>query len=271
VRSKTAENKYNAESEMQSKSFCDSRNWNNWSSSGERGSVSELREMTIPTGGAISVNGLQNGGVAVEGEDRTDVLIRACVQSRGKTDEAAKSSASRIKINMSGTIKAENPNVDHDWSVSYEIHVPRSTNLNLAVQNGGISIVRVDGSAEFEAINGGVFLRDVSGSFKGKALNGGLFVRLSGTGWKGSGLDVVSTNGGVNIDMPEKYAAHIEIGTLYGRFASDFPGLKLEGIDSSEKRNNVIKTDINGGGPTVRLVTSNGGVRIGTAKSGENE
>ena len=251
-------------------SFCDSNNWNNWSAD-KPPSISELREVTIPPDGTLTVDGLRNGGIWVKGEERSDILVRACVQSRGKTIESAKRLASGIRINTSGTIKAENPDVDSDWSVSFDIRVPRSTNVDLTVENGGISITRVDGLAKFEVTNGGVFLNDVSGSFKGRTLNGGLFVRLSGTGWKGSGLDVISTNGGVNIDMPEKYAAHVEIGTLNGRFDSDFPGLKLAGIDGSEKQQiKVVKTDINGGGPTVRLVTSNGGVRIGTAKRGRS-
>ena len=106
--------------------FCTSNNWSN----GDRVSFNELREMTVVSTGSLNVDGRQNGGVGVKGEDRSDVLIRACVQAWGKTDDVAKSLAANVRIGTAGSVKAENSDSDNNWSVSYEIRVPRSTNLN---------------------------------------------------------------------------------------------------------------------------------------------
>jgi hypothetical protein len=115
--------------------FCSSENW-----SGDNVSYRDLREMTIPATGSVDVNAGQNGGINVRGEERSDVLVRACVQAWGPTEAEAKSRVSAVIINTAGTIKADSPAGDKNWSVSYQILVPRSTNLRLAAHNGGIAI-----------------------------------------------------------------------------------------------------------------------------------
>ncbi len=247
---------------VSAKGFCDNDNWSN----GDNVTFKELREMTAPAVGTITVDGRQNGGISVRGENRSDVLIRACVQTWGKTDDAAKSIAGDIKINTSGTIQAENSSGDKGWSVSYEISVPRSSNVDLTAHNGGLSVKGVDGSINFTTQNGGVNLDGVAGTVKGRTTNGGINVRLVGSSWKGTGLDVQTTNGGVNIHVPENFAAHVEAGTTNGGFTSDIVGLQPEKGDGNKyyQRKTRVNTDLNGGGPLVRIITTNGGVRINT-------
>jgi hypothetical protein len=98
-------------------------------------------------------------------------------------------------------------------------------------------------------------------------MNGGVNASLSGMSWKGTGLDLQTTNGGVNLTLPENYAAHIETGTVNGGFSSDFPSLAVEKATDEygrRQRATKISTDLNGGGATVRVITTNGGVRINT-------
>jgi DUF4097 and DUF4098 domain-containing protein YvlB len=259
-----------SETRHNSKSFCSD---NNWSDEG-RVSARDLREVTLAANGPVNVDGRKNGGISVKGEDRSDVLVRACIQAWGKTDESAKSAVANVKIVTGRTITAENSSDDNNWSVSYEIRVPRSTDLSLTAHNGGISITGVDGSTEFETQNGGVFLSGVSGTVKGRTTNGGVFVQLSGTGWNGSGLDVQTTNGGVNIEMPENYAAHVETGTVNGGFKSDIPSLNITTEDykgdwSGRTRSRRISTNINGGGAPIKIITTNGGVKISTTDRSE--
>jgi len=245
--------------EYKNRNFCGNNSW----SSGDKVSVTDLREMTVSARGSIDVDGRQKGGISVKGEDRSDILVRACVQSWGKTDDAAKLVASNIKISTTGTIRAENSDSDKDWSVSYQILVPRATNLTLKAHNGGISITGIDGTADFETMNGGLNVTNTSGNIKGRTMNGGVNVVLGGGSWKGSGLDVQTTNGGVNLVMPENYAARVETGTVNGGFNSEIRGLTVEKTDENGRRRATrISTDLNGGGAPIRVTTTNGGVRI---------
>ena len=237
--------------------FCTDDNW-----SGDHVSFRELREVTLPNGGAVNVDAGQNGGIAIRGEDRSDVLVRSCVQAWGTTETEAKARVSQVSISTSGTIKADSSSGDKNWSVSFQVLVPRSTNLDLTAHNGGISISGVNGTARFETVNGGVSLKEIAGDFKGHTTNGGVNVVLSGSAWRGNGLDVTTTNGGVRLLLPGNYSAHVETGTVNGGFSSNIAALN---VDSEERRGSHavrINTDINGGGPMIRVITTNGGVRI---------
>ena len=242
------------------KTFCSNNNW----SSDNKVSFTDLREMTVPAGGTITVDAGRNGGVSVKGEDRNDVLVRACVQTWGATEEAARAVAGSVRIGTSGTIKADGPGGDEQgWSVSYQIVAPRASNLKLNAINGGISIANIDGAADFETKNGGVSLYGVSGDFRGRTMNGGVNVNLTGASWKGSGLDVSTTNGGVHISLPANFGARVQTATVNGGFSSDIVGLEAPKHDDYGRRQPVkIDTEINGGGPLIKAVTVNGGVRI---------
>ena len=235
-------------------SFCSGEH-----SNGDRAGFKELREMTIPASGSVSVDGGKNGSVRVRGENRADILVRACVQAWANSADGARAVAQSVRVSTAGTIKADNgPN--ENWAVSFEVLVPRNTDLNLRATNGGVSIAGVEGNLEFETTNGGVNLQEIAGNVKGRTTNGGVKVLLSGNGWKGSGLDVQTSNGGVQLTMPENYAANIETGTVNGGFTTDIVGLDFQ---RDERQRAVrINTPINGGGAPVRVTTTNGGVRI---------
>ncbi len=239
--------------------FCSS---NNYSYNGKV-SYKETREMTMSAGSLLNVDGQRNGGIQIKGENRSDILIRACVQTMGATEQEAQTLAKNIRIETSPNVRAENTPNEPIWGVSYEILVPRSTNLKLSTHNGGISINSVEGTIEFEALNGGVSLTDVAGDVKGRTTNGGVSVTLSGNSWKGSGLDVETTNGGVHLSMPETYAARVETRTVNGGFKSDISQLTVERSDRTRGVN--VKTDLNGGGAPIRVVTTNGGVKISSS------
>jgi DUF4097 and DUF4098 domain-containing protein YvlB len=248
----------NAENQTKSNDFCQN---NDYSHGENKAAFNEVRETTLRAGGLLNVDGKRNGGIRVKGSDRADILIRACIRARADSDQAARALARNIRIETSPVVHAENSTEESNWAVSYEILVPRSTNLKLTTLNGGIGITGVDGTAEFTATNGGIHLSDVAGDVKGKTTNGGLHIELTGNSWKGAGLDVETTNGGVHLSLPETYAAHIETGTVNGGYRSNINSLNVERKDRSQAAR--LSTDLNGGGPTVRVITTNGGVHIG--------
>jgi hypothetical protein len=258
-----AKDAYKAE-KIKNKEFCAGENWSN----GDRVSFRELREMTLPATGSLAVDGGRNGGIKVKGSQTSEIVVRACVQTWGTSDEAARAVASGITISTGGTVKANAPSEDN-WGVSFEILVPRSTDLNLKAHNGGIAISSVEGRIEFETMNGGVSLMDVAGDVKGRTTNGGVNVALGGSSWKGSGLDVITTNGGVHLSMPETYAANIETGTTNGGFRSNIPALNVTTEDlrgpDRHQRATRLNTAFNGGGAPIRVITTTGGVSISSA------
>jgi len=219
----------------------------------------EIKEQTVPAGSPIAVDAGQNGGVSVKGWDRNEVLVRTRIQTAAPTQGEAEALAKEVIIETAGLrIHAEGPSSrrDYYWSVSYEIFAPRRSDLSLESHNGGISISDVRGKIEFNALNGGVSLNRIGGNVHGSTTNGGLNVVLSGDRWDGEELDVKTTNGGVNLMVPDNYSAHLETGTVNGNVSVDFP-VTVQGRITKE-----LTLNLGSGGPTVRAMTTNGGIRL---------
>jgi DUF4097 and DUF4098 domain-containing protein YvlB len=228
----------------------------------------EIKEQPVPAGGAITVDGKQNGGISIKGWERNDLLVRAKIETRAPTQAEADSLAQQVRVETVGlNIHAEGPEArdNYQWYVSYEIFVPRRSDLSLTAHNGGISINEVSGKINFKTLNGGVSLRRVGGAVQGSTTNGGLHIELAGASWQGEMLNVTTTNGGVNLMMPDNYSAHFETRTVNGNVQSDFP-LNVQ-MTERGRLPKEINVDLGSGGPTIRAVTTNGGVHLSRASA----
>jgi DUF4097 and DUF4098 domain-containing protein YvlB len=236
---------------------CDDRNNNN--NNNKQVTHCEMREQTVAFAGRLAVDAGVNGGVSVKGWDGASVLVRAKVQASGADDASARGVASQITLNTSaGQVTATGPeqSKDNGWQVSYEIFVPRQGDLSLKANNGGIAISDVRGHIQFDTRNGGVTLKRLAGDVEGTTMNGGLTIELAGARWDGTKLDARTTNGGVNVSMPEGYSAHFETATVNGNLNLAFP-MTVHGEIGRK-----LVTDIGSGGPTVHVETTNGGVNV---------
>jgi DUF4097 and DUF4098 domain-containing protein YvlB len=227
----------------------------------------EIREQTLAlSGGAIAIDGRQNGGVSVKGWDQNQVLVRARVQTGAPNAGEAQELARQIRIETSGSkIFASGPEnrKDYNWNVSYEVFVPRRADLSLETHNGGIAIADVNGRIDFTALNGGVVLKRVGGTVRGSTTNGGLVIELTGDRWDGDSLDVSTTNGGIILSVPENYSANLQTGTVNGSVNVDFP------VTVQGRINKQIALNLGSGGAMVKAMTTNGGVHLKRATANE--
>jgi hypothetical protein len=226
---------------------------------GNRAFGCEIREETL-SGSTLDVDASPNGSIRVRGWDRGETLVRARIVTYARS---TRSLASEVRVTTSGgRIRADGPRNDRDesWSVSFDLQVPRDAQLTLNALNGGISIYDFRGSARFQTRNGGVSLSQVGGDIRGDTVNGGVNVDLIGDRWEGAGLDVETRNGGVRMFVPANYSAQLETGTVNGGLNIDFP-VTVQGLITG-RRNRQISTTLGSGGPTIRAVTTNGGVTI---------
>lgn len=222
--------------------------------------VCNVIEKTVALpGGTLNVDGRTNGGITVIGENRRDVLVRALVEAHARSESRAEALAQDVKLHTeNGRIYAEGPDTRNRewWSVSFEVHVPAHSDLELRAHNGGIAVAGVTGMLRMETLNGGIHLASVNGDVVAETMNGGLHVDLDGERWEGKGLDATTTNGGVRLRVPNGYSAHLETGTINGGVDIDFP------VTVQGKIGRRITTDLGRGGATIRLITTNGGVDV---------
>jgi hypothetical protein len=227
----------------------------------DRQGFCEVREYTIPaTGATLTVDASPNGGIVVEGSPRRDIVVQAKVVATADTEDEARAIAGRVQVVATATrVDADGPrNLDRHgrWHVSYRLAVPTNTPLSLKSTNGGISVDAVNSTVDLSTTNGGVKLSRMAGDIEGRTTNGGIEVDLEGSAWDGNGLDLQTTNGGVRLMVPAQYNAHLETGTTNGSVKIDFPVM----VDGTRRRSFV--TDLGSGGATLRVRTSNGGVKI---------
>lgn len=220
----------------------------------------EVREITLPAEReVIRVDGLANGGVRVEGWDRDEIRLRAKVQVWSRDDDEAVRIGREIEIKTDDVIRAAGPEYHgrrRGWSVSYELMVPRKSNLDLEATNGGIRVADVAGEIRVETTNGGLHLSRLGGDVRGRTTNGGLSVELHGKRWDGVGLDVQTTNGGVTLEVPDSYSADLETSTVNGGIEVEFPVT----VQGSLSKN--LRARLGDGGAPLRVRTTNGGVHI---------
>ena len=224
----------------------------------------EVRDVALQAGGVVEVDARPNGGVDVQGWDKSEIRLQAKVTAYADTEAEAKELASQVRIETAGGVRAVGPSREsrhRSWYVSYRLDVPRASDLRLQADNGGISIKDVAGTSEFDTVNGGIHLERVAGSVRGRTVNGGVHLELTGSEWDGQGLDVRTTNGGVHLTIPAGYNARLETGTVNGGVHSDLP------VTSRRNRyvpGGRIETDLGSGGRVIHVETTNGGLHVNT-------
>jgi DUF4097 and DUF4098 domain-containing protein YvlB len=231
---------------------------NGWRNGGNQ-QFCETRDlaMAVPTGQPLRIEGGANGGITVHGWDGPNVRIRAKVTSWASTDAEAQARVQRVSIaTVNGELRATSTDENERYAVSYEVFVPRQTALALNTLNGGIHLDHLLGDVKFHATNGGVSLQSLGGQVAGQTVNGGLNIKLSGKQWEGKGLDVETTNGGIHWTLPSDYSAQLFTSTNMGSIRANMP------VTKSGHLRRELATTLGKGGPSVRAVTTNGGVTV---------
>jgi hypothetical protein len=225
-----------------------------------RAHACDLRVQRLPHSEALTVDGGENGGVAIIGWIGDSVVMHALVRAWAETPDKARDLASRVTISAGGgRIRADGPDAGHHegWSVSYRVFMPRHSDLSVETINGPMSVEGVTGHMVLKTVNGPLSLDRVGGDVHARAENGPLDVALDGARWDGTGLDAETENGPVDLSLPANYAGHLITGTENGQTDFRFP-LTLQG--SLDTRH--LSLDIGGGGPPIRVITTNGPVTL---------
>jgi len=155
-----------------------------------------------------------NGGIYVQGADRSDYLVKACKAAGADSLSEAQRVLGRLSLGRDGNVVIPRGQADDDdWVVYLLIQAPRSSSLDLEAHNGGISLRDFSGKANVHIENGSLSLHSTTGevcadahngpiSVKGdsgnlylRAQNGPISVELTGTQWQGGHLDAHGTNG----------------------------------------------------------------------------
>lgn len=219
----------------------------------------EVRDQRLSASSTNRIDPGQNGSLMVHGWDQQGVLVRACIQTAAPSDTEARSLAAQVKVARgAGDIEPDGPSDDHHhhWNVSYEVWMPRESNVDAHAYNGSIALESLQGQVRFETTNGSVHLDKVGGDVDGTTTNGSLNIHLDGAKWEGRGLRAETTNGSVRMNLPDNYSAKVEVSTVNGRIHVDFP------VTVSGEIGKSLSFQLGSGGPTIEARTTNGSVSV---------
>jgi DUF4097 and DUF4098 domain-containing protein YvlB len=215
-----------------------------------------------------------NGSVEISGWDRETAEITGTKYASSQRDQDA------LKIDIvtsedSVRVRTVRPSERRGgMGARYVIRVPRRTSLEqVQTSNGRISVQDIEGDARLHTSNGRVVARGLHGNLKVETSNGkveadlidGAVVIRTSNGSVSLTLDappkkdveIKSSNGSITLRMPDNAGGRVEAHTSNSSVSSEF-----NVATTKEARKNELEGTIGGGGPTLRLSTSNGSIKL---------
>lgn len=156
-----------------------------------------------------------------------------------------------------GGVSSESGNWWHGRraKINFDVQVPRGVRLNALTTNGKVHCLNLDSVVQAATTNGDV---EVSTSqwASAKTTNGGVRVSMGNATWSGE-LELLSTNGSVDVMLPASAEFQLHAATTNGRISSDFP-ITVQG--SLGPKN--LSGTVGGGGRELKVATTNGGIEL---------
>lgn len=220
-------------------------NWNNWGNFKVQWNirVPDRYNLEVRTsGGSIELDPIQG---------TVDARTSGGSISAGRLDGAAKLYTSGGSIEIDGATSQ----VDARTSGG-SIRIGNTQGrVDARTSGGSITLARVGGTVYARTSGGNIVVEEASGSVDASTSGGSIRAQLSGPITANSKL---STSGGsVTVSLGAGVAVDLDARASGGGVSSDIP-ITIQG----RQDNDELKGKINGGGPTLTLRTSGGGIRV---------
>ena len=146
----------------------------------------------------------------------------------------------------------------NDVMVRFTVHVPRGVEVDASTVNGVLEIGGVRGATVASTVNGKIRAEVSRAPFRASTVNGSIEAEVTLPPAAKTGEVVFETvNGSITAALPLRSNAELEASTVHGRIESDFP-VSVSGKLTSRR----LSGRLGAGGPTLRLSTVNGSVRV---------
>jgi Toastrack DUF4097 len=205
-----------------------------------------------------------NGRIEVEGVDGSTLEVRAERIAKGATDSAARELLPRIIIKED--VKPDRVSLETErmsgimigagFEVRYHVRAPKNALVNVTNTNGTVTVTALGGKLIAHTTNGGVKGSGLTGGVDARSTNGGVTIEMASVGPDPISLE--TTNGGVSLALPEKAKATVTASCTNGGISVG----SLDNFEVSEKSRRHLEGKLNGGGTSVELRTTNGGIRL---------
>ncbi|HUP47606.1 MAG TPA: DUF4097 family beta strand repeat-containing protein [Thermoanaerobaculia bacterium] len=230
------------------------------------------RTLDVRPGTSFEIENV-NGSITISGWDQPRVRIHAVKRVKSRDSAAAQQAMKALRVEVrqsSGSVVVDTiypkrsdlgmfdrlfGSDSVNAGVKYEINVPRAMNLSVDTVNGTIRVTEVSGEIDLDTTNGKIEVANCSGSVDASTTNGAIAVELVSVA-PGRNMKFETTNGRITLAVPAGLAADINASTTNGSVQSDLP------LTLGRMSRTSIRGTLNGGGPEIKLRTTNGGIDI---------
>jgi len=207
--------------------------------------ITVQRQAPITAGSKLYVE-TSSGSITITGGDVTECSVIASICGRAPTEEEAQQLAEQVKIELETvgdtlTVKAEKPPRKNrsSISISYDITVPKQTNIECSSSYGAIEIANIEGTASGKTSSGSIEAKNIVGPVNLHTSYGSVNCRNI----TGDNLTVKSSSGSIAADIIKGSA---QLTTSYG---------------------SITCTDMSDG--DIKLKTSSGKIKLSNASFGD--
>jgi hypothetical protein len=239
---------------------------------GQAGTVEQVFDKTydLAPGALISLDNT-NGAIEIHPSRDNRTHVHAVKHVDSLFSDAAKRGINDLKIEVTqdaGGLKivtkypkgggsffswlaGENVNA---W-VSYTLDVPRESNLRMETVNGHIEAADISGNLKLATTNGHITVARCRGTVDAETTNGAIRAELLSVAG-GKPMHFETTNGHITVKVPRNLAASIDAANTNGSISTELP------VMSTSTHRHSLRGTVNGGGPELKLRTTNGGIDI---------
>jgi len=222
------------------------------------------KDYTLAAGGSLEIKN-PNGLIHWEPSDGDKVSVTAERIAKAGTDAEAKQAAEamEIKETVSGSIIVLDATAGRNGinimggsrQVKFHIRAPKGTRLILSNSNGDMDVRDMTGELRLSTTNGRIRGKNLEGSTRAETTNGVINLDFAAIG--ADGISLETTNGKVDVTLPKSAKARVNARVTNGAINADDLPLAI-----SEQSRRRLTGTLNGGGPEVRVETTNGAISL---------
>ena len=219
------------------------------------------RSYPITASGSLSItNG--NGRITIDAADIQTIEVTAERIVKAGTEEVANEQLKLWEIQEQ--VSADSVSLDSSTrgltvrvsrNAHYTVRVPRGLAVTLKSSNGDVTVTGLAGAFSASASNGRITGNDLHGSAQASTTNG--VIHLTMAAIAEGGVSAETTNGQVIVTLPRSANANLTARVTNGAISHD--NLDVQVVEESRRR---FDGRLGTGGPTVRVETTNGEVRL---------
>lgn len=222
------------------------------------------KDYTLAAGGSLEIKNT-NGLIEVDPSEGDKISVTAERIAKAGTGAEAKQAAEAIEIKetissssivLDAKINSSGINIlGGGRQVKFHVRAPKGTVLILSNTNGNIDVRDMTGELRLDTTNGRILGKNLEGTTRAETTNGVIDLDYATIG--SGGITAETTNGKVALTLARTIKARVNARVTNGAISTE--NLSLETTEQSRRR---LTATLNGGGPEIRVATTNGAVTL---------